>query len=521
MKIGFGIKNSRIWAIISIICAFYGVISCDNKDDIEIEVVDQTGTDIKSFSLTDGISEYHSFATIDSLILVKVPNQSDLTKLKANFKHNGKDVSVKGIIQQSGISVNNFSDSTNPVVYTVTSISGESKNYTILLFDIPVIRINTENNIPITNKEDWIPAKISILDDNGGLVERDIQIKGRGNASWRTNRQSYSLKFSSKESLFSLPSSKRWVLIGQAGDWTRLRSALSFKLSKIAGFEWSPSGYNVEFILNDSLKCNYFFCEQIRVEKNRINIKEMTPTDTLGVELTGGVLFEVSSDYDELFKFRSEIGDFPFMFKNPDKDLHPIQFEYFKDYINKIESLLYSDLLLSSDGYLEYIDIDSFIRWWLVMEMTMNMEESYYVKNYYMYKDRGYEKKLTAGPPWDWDWGTYWKKNENRWLCKNKFWYSRLFLNPTFVKRVKEIWNEIKSSYYDNNIDSFYNSLQNYNRFSVLRDNYLYPKEFNEENAIKNDWNDDDGMPYEEASQYIKQTLDNHLIWMDKEINNL
>ena len=524
MKIGFGIKNSRIWAIISIICAFYGVISCDNKDfpvDIEIEVVDQTGTDIKSFSLTDGISEYHSFATIDSLILVKVPNQSDLTRLKAIFEHNGKDVSVNGVIQQSGLNENDFSDSTSPVVYTVTSISGESKNYTILLFNIPVVLINTEGNVPIENREDWLPAKLRIVHEEGNLFERDIQVKGRGNGSWSREKKAYSIKFDNKESVLGLPKSKRWAMLGNASDWTKLRTALSYKISSIAGFDWAPSGYNVDFILNDSLRCNYFISEQIRVEKNRINIQEMTPADTLGIALTGGVLFEVSSDYDEINKFRTDIGDFPFMFQSPDKDLHPIQFEYLKNYINNLESIIYSDERLQNDEYLEIMDINSFIRWWLVHEMTLNMEESWFVKNYYMYKDRGFDTKLTAGPPWDFDWGTYWKKNEQKWLCKEKFWYERLFLSPTFVSKVKEVWADVKQSYISSNIDDFFNEIRRYNRFSVLRDHFLFPQEYDPENALHNKLNDDDGMPYDEACDYIKGVLDRHIQWMDVEIPNL
>lgn len=108
----------------------------------------------------------------------------------------------------------------------------------------------------------------------------------------------------------------------------------------------------------------------------------MTPADTIGEALTGGVLFEVSSDYDELNKFKTDIGDFPFMFQNLDKDLQQIQFDYFKNYINSLESILYSDDRLMNNEFLNYMDIDTFIRWWLVHEITMNLEESHFVKNF-------------------------------------------------------------------------------------------------------------------------------------------
>jgi hypothetical protein len=521
MKVGFARNNSLLLVICSIVCASFTIIGCDNEDyPIDIEV-DQAGINFLSFYLTDGNSDYHPFATIDSLILIKVPNQSDLTKLRAIYSHNGMVVTVNNTVQKSGVSENDFSDATKPIVYTVTSLSGESKNYKVLIFDIPIVLVNTEGNAPIENREDWLPAKLKIVDEEGEIIEKDVQIKGRGNGSWKREKKAYSIKFEEKESVLGLPKSKRWALLGNSSDWTKLRTALSYKISSIAGFKWVPSGYNVELILNGSLRCNYFISEQIRVEKNRINIQEMTPADTLGEALTGGVLFEVSSDYDELNKFRTDIGDYPFMFQNPDKDLHSIQFEYFKNYINSLEAILYSDDGLKNNEYLDYMNIDSYIRWWLVHEITMNLEESHFVKNFYMYKDRGYDTKLTAGPPWDFDWGTYWKENEKKWVCKDKFWYSRLFLTPYFVSRVKTIWAELRQSYISNDIDDFFIQLVNINRFSVTRDHFLFPKEYSANNINNRDVNDEDGMPYESACWYIKEVLDNHLRWIDNEIQNL
>lgn len=479
------------------------------------------GTDFLSFVLTDGVSDYPAFAIIDTIILVKVPNQGDFSHLKAKFRHNGIETTVHGVVQESGISENDFSDSTNPVVYTVVSSEGKTKKYYIELFDIPVVYINTENKKPITNREDWIKAKMKIIDQvSDNCIEKEILIKGRGNGSWKREKKAYSIKFEEKESVLGLPKSKRWVLLGNSSDWTKLRTALSYKISSIAGFEWTPSGYNVDFILNDSLRCNYFISEQIRVEKNRINIKEMTPADTIGEALTGGVLFEVSSDYDELNKFKTDIGDFPFMFQNPDKDLQQIQFDYFKNYINSLESILYSDDRLMNNEFLNYMDIDTFIRWWLVHEITMNLEESHFVKNFYMYKDRGFNTKLTAGPPWDFDWGTYWKENEEKWVCKDKFWFGRLFLNPCFVSSMKRVWSELKQSYILNEVDSFFDQLIDLNRFSVTRDHYMFPKEYSDNNINNRDVNDEDGMPYEMACRYIKGILDNHMRWIDREIGN-
>ena len=145
------------------------------------------GPDFLSFTLTDGISDYPAFAIINNLVLVNVPNQGDFSHLRAKFHHNGKKVTVNGVIQKSGENENDFSDPTKPVVYTIESSEGKSRHYFIELFDIPVVRINTENNTPITSRKDWVKAKLQIIDqDSDKCLEKDILIKGRGNSigSW-------------------------------------------------------------------------------------------------------------------------------------------------------------------------------------------------------------------------------------------------------------------------------------------------------------------------------------------------
>ncbi len=62
-------------------------------------------------------------------------------------------------------------------------------------------------------------------------------------------------------------------------------------------------------------------------------------------------------------------------------------------------------------------------------------------------------------------------------------------------------------------MDSYYKTIKNYNKFSVTRDHYLFP--------FKEVGNEDDGMLYEDACQYIKEVLDNHMLWMDEEISKM
>ena len=489
------------------------LISCDEIDSPIVE--QKTGTDFLSFSLTDGFHTYPSFAICDTAVFVSVPNHGDFSSLRSVFTHNGETVSVSGVVQKSNESINDYSDFTKPLHFTVTSIDGKKKDYRIHLFDLPVVVIDTHDYKPIDSKENWIPASVRVINTDGTiLLDTQLSIKGRGNGSWTSDsylKKSYSVKFDKKQEVLGMPKSKRWVLIGTAADHTKIRTPLCFELSKILGYKWSPSGKNIELILNGQMLCNYFFSEQIRAEKNRIDIQEMAPSDTTGVALTGGVLFEVSEEYDEEYKFRSPYFNLPFMLKSPNDSVSSVQMEYFQSFVEKVEESLYDQALLNNNEYLKYMDADSYVRWWLVNNICMNREVLYNAKNFYMYKDRGFDTKLTAGPPWDFDWGTFWNSLSEQWISKDRYWFAKLFSNVFFVERVKTIWSDVRSDL-DIVIDELVAEKRVTNRNSVLRDQYLYP--------ISNS-NEENGMEYEDAIDYIVGVYKKRLQWLDENIGNL
>lgn len=77
-----------------------------------------------SFYLSDGEREYHSYSISDSVVQVIVDNNADLTRIKAHFTYNGTKVTINGVEQISGETVNDFSDFCNPLVYVVNGTDG-------------------------------------------------------------------------------------------------------------------------------------------------------------------------------------------------------------------------------------------------------------------------------------------------------------------------------------------------------------------------------------------------------------
>ena len=56
---------------------------------------------------------------------------------------------------------------------------------------------------------------------------------------------------------------------------------------------------------------NYYLCEQIKINKNRVNVKD------------GGLLLELDTYFDEVNRFQSKLFNLPWMVKEPDEENSP------------------------------------------------------------------------------------------------------------------------------------------------------------------------------------------------------
>lgn len=201
--------------------------------------------------------------------------------------------------------------------------------------------------------------------------------------------------------------------------------------------------------MNGRHQGTYYLCEQIKVDENRVDISE-----------DGGFLMELDQYYDEVNKFRSIRANLPYMFKEPDEDaLTPEQFSWMNTYVNAIEDLLWDDKRLLSGEYLDHLDINSFIDYWFVQELTMNLECNH-PRSTYCYLDKG-RKKLTMGPVWDFDymtWSDTWfdthfygeDRNRHRadqFCVRYALYYKRLFEDPKFIETLQKRWEMFRGSF--------------------------------------------------------------------------
>lgn len=381
---------------------------------------------------------------------------------------------------------------------------------------LPIVFINTPGRADITSKKDWMEnASITIKKADGSIDYCDdaLQIRGRGNSSWTMPKKPYALKLSDKAEILGMPQHKRWILLANWMDRTLMRNAIAFHISSLTGLEWTPHGECVEVVLNGKHIGNYYLCEQIKVDKNRVNITKMKETDTDGEAVTGGFLVELDTHFDEINKFKSATKSLPYMFKDPDETLlQPAQFSYFENYINAMEEKLYSNDWLANREYANYMDLTSFVDWWFVHELMMN-DEPAHPKSCYMHKDRA--GKLKAGPVWDFDYSTLTPNEISIWIAKSDLYYERLFSDPEFVTLVKERWAMFKTKF--DTVPEYIRSVASKIKVSNEINYNMWPLSEHTSGSV----NSDKDLSFDEAIDRLIWSYMAKLSWLDTQINNM
>lgn len=273
------------------------------------------------------------------------------------------------------------------------------------LTNLPTVVINTANAQDITSKEVEITSTVHIISQGGTNLLTDTQtgVRGRGNASWNFEKKPYRLKFSEKRSPLGAPAeAKKWTLLSNHGDKTLMRNILAFEVSRRLGLVYTPFCKPVDVIINGEYKGCYQLCDQIDVRKNRVDVTEMKTSDNAGTNLTGGYLVEIDAyaSTTEKVYFYSKRGT-PVTIKSPDDELITAeQRKYIEDHFNTMEASVFAgNYTDTNNGYRKYLDLDSFLRHFLVGEYTGNTDTYWSV---YMYKERG-DDRFYVGPIWDYD----------------------------------------------------------------------------------------------------------------------
>ncbi len=380
-------------------------------------------------------------------------------------------------------------------------------------------------NVKIYNQKD----KVNYLTDEP--EESSLaNIRYRGNSSMEFDKKGFLMKFIDKKgngkkvSMLGMPKDEEWVLHGPFLDKTLIRNYMWYNLShEIMGI--APNTRFFELFVDDQYLGVYLAVESVsRGEESRIPISKYNPkhsytsyivrldrgtNDPYGlVDSFTGYTYNRYSQMDIIYPGKEKMT----------KELN----EYITNDISKYEKALYSfDYDSNRHGIPSFIDIESFINYFIINEFTMNYDAGNL--STYLYKDAKGKFGLYV-----WDFNNaidnYQEKTftyDFDYQLQTTPWFYMLFKDEDFTNRVINRYKYLRETYlseeYLNNYieetiaylgDAIDRNFQVWGYTFTKNDGLLTPENRN----LKS---------YQEAVDQMKNALLKRGEWMDKTIETL
>ena len=301
-----------------------------------------------------------------------------------------------------------------------------------------------ELNSVLSNCDYKAPARALLLSAvNDTLFEGELDhIKTRGNTTFSENKKPFTIKFLQKQKLLGLNKNRSFVLLANAKDESHIRNTIAFDLAQIIGLP-APKYAYVSLYINGEYKGLYQMTNKVEVGKHTLNITDLDKLNKQAntrplseyntwsdygineqtvlhkgvllehdpIDITGGYLLDNSGMNwiycKSISGFVSNAGD-PIRIRTP-KYASPNEVNYIETFYNQMEAAVFSvDGYNPQTGkhYSEYIDMESFARYYLLNELLLNQDGGF--ASFFMYKDSdSIDSKLYAGPVWDFDKSLY------------------------------------------------------------------------------------------------------------------
>ncbi len=159
---------------------------------------------------------------------------------------------------------------------SVTLKDGTCYEDSLYLSCLPVLYLESETAYEDVTREDSTSVRLTLTDsterDPEELYQGAAQIHVRGNSTSTLPKLPFKLKLEEKANLLGLGETKHWVLLANAFDSTLLRNKLVYEFSGDLGAVCYMHSQNITLIYNGEYEGVYQLCEQVRIDKNSVDI---------------------------------------------------------------------------------------------------------------------------------------------------------------------------------------------------------------------------------------------------------
>lgn len=369
-----------------------------------------------------------------------------------------------------------LSDEPDKKVESVSAPEINLANYNEDEMAIPALYITTANGYGIESRDMYVSGNMIY---EGKQYEADF--RGRGNASWtKFAQRSYMIKLAEKESLIDgAVKARRWVLISNFMDYSMMRNPVAQCIAKrLDGMEFGIGQQPVDVFINGVYEGVYILSEKIEEGKGKVNL--FSNAEDYPYDPAKAVRYGDLEDSEKMAARTVENDDVAFFFE-AGYDLYEshtygldqfitrhsttliLQYPEFtvannpealaiQNYLNEMEKAF-----LSKENIFDYIDKDSWVDWFITMEITNNTDSSF-CRSTFFYKRPG--EKVMLGPVWDFDmaYGNYglednsyssWCTGEPRFVGNQNHWMTDLLACDEFMLAVRQRWDEIHETFLD------------------------------------------------------------------------
>lgn len=317
----------------------------------------------------------------------------------------------------------------------------------------------TNVSVQVIDNEDHV----NTLSDNAAILSEG-RIKIRGNGSSMLPKSQYRLQLldedgnKTKQPLLGLGAASEWVLNGSLYDPSYLRNYLGYNLGHIMDAD-SPEVRFCEVIVKteegyryDGL---YLLIETVGRGEGQVNIQKYNPD----IVPTSYIVRRDRVDDSEI-RIRTYVDEIKMSEKWRKNTKANLQLsliypgasnvtqrsiDYISEDISKTERIIYAgndDDLFKQ--YPAYIDVDSFVNYFLINELLMNYDSG--IHSTYMYKEL--DGKLTMGPVWDFDSAidnaTGSLANFEYMVMKERPYFDRLCMDERFIDKLSSRYRQLR-----------------------------------------------------------------------------
>ena len=439
---------------------------------------------------------------------------------------------------------------------------------------IPTLLLNVEDyndyyDLTVSNdrsvEDIWYNATYAMVEGTKKTYDTTneqgtLRIKRRGYSSFDKDKKPYTIKLDDGKALLDMNKNRDWVLVANYCDKSLLRNYFAYTISRQMNTSWASDCRFVDVYLtcgtNNNYLGTYMLTEKIEAVEDKVNITEMTAEDTnigaisasssMSKALAGSFLVEVETfDRASTGDMLINTGRYPLSVKSPDKDLFaPDDFfepeaswtwpdthlatknsnlaEYIRTFMIVVDDAIHTD---NYDKYEPYIDIDSFVDYYILNELAKNVDGNFRLSTYF-YKDKGGKLKIVV---WDFDiafgncdygsdsYGKNCGEPTGYYIRTETSWYRHLFKSYKFRDKVSARWKELrKGCLSDSAIDSMLSAKgneikksanANFDRWPILGE-YVWPNSQEIVNC----------KTYEEQVEQLISWLQRRADWLDDNI---